>query len=755
MKLYFEEYNYPIDLLEENLGEDMSLSYAKKDNTAKIRYVGYYYNSKINDTVFIMPKVFVSENEKAFDRFPPEEIIDISPENNKLRDDGYDKVVFELTAWLYQSISHFFERNKESDIGNDISLQNVRVTGEKSSKTIIEIIHSLREFHKRHRNLFTYIAIVNASGNNKVHWSKTIRKEHPIFQDGAPYYLKFQNKNKVINFDEELISLFYSVLHYLSKTYHFDVQDVSGYTLLKSSQIQSMIDGGKGTRLLKKNRHNYFTDELVQLWNLLYDFFDRAEMIASGKNYQERLLVSNFNIIFEDMIDQLISDADAPKDLKEQKDGKIVDHLYKGESIFEEERRKIYYIGDSKYYKETTELGDNSIYKQFTYAKNVIQYNINLFNEKKLPEDLRYRDKLTEGYNITPNFFIRGTIDFDNPSNQDYKLEEGETKKEENKHFLNRLFDRDTLFLQSYNINFMFVVAAYVQNADSDGLKNKIKNTFRTNFIKFIAEKFKFYVLEPKTHISLEEAVNHHFKLLNGKIYRPSKSDGFLILALEKEAENQFENLLLLSQIEKDFYRYDYLLGTDPDEAKKPVEYQFWELPLPMAAESDEAGKIYRENAEKLSKYKKGKQNTILFGIYKDDDHLKWILKEKKYNVRFGDRVGAVIPTLQVTSAEYLVLYEFRNENNYQMYKLSDKHHILKGKDLKDTGYPLKVGGEDNLYYVYEFISKPTKDLGEIDVSATLEEPRKTIAKDGIKKTEDDVLGTPIYVYESEIQKKP
>lgn len=750
MKLFFEEYNYPIDLLEENLGEDMSLSYAKKDNTAKIRYVGYYYNSKINDTVFIMPKVFISENEKAFDSFPPEEIIDISPENNKLRDDGYDKVVFDLTAWLYRAISHFFERNKESDIGNDISLQNVRVTGEKSSKTIIEIIHSLREFHKRHRNLFTYIAIVNASGNNKVHWSKTIRKEHPIFQDGAPYYLKFQNKNKVINFDEELISLFYSVLHYLSKTYHFDVQDVSGYTLLKSSQIQSMINGGKGTRLLKKIRHNYFTDELVQLWNLLYDFFDRAEMIASGKNYQERLLVSNFNIIFEDMIDQLISDADAPKDLKEQKDGKIVDHLYKGDSIFEEEKKKIYYIGDSKYYKETTGLGDNSIYKQFTYAKNVIQYNINLFNEKKLPEDLRYRDKLTEGYNVTPNFFIRGTIDFDNPSNQDYKLEKGETKKEENKHFLNRLFDRDTLFLQSYNINFMFVVAAYVQNADSDGLKNKIKNTFRTNFIKFISEKFNFYVLEPKTHISLEEAVNHHFKLLNGKIYRPSKSDGFLILAMEKEAENHFENLRLFSQIEKDFYRYDYLLGTDPDEVKKPVEYQFWEIPLPRAAEK--TSEIYRKSAEKLAKYKKDKQTTILFGIYKDKAHLDWIQKNKKYNVRFGDRVGAVRPTRQVTSAEYLVLYEFQNEDNYKVYKLGDKHHILKGKDLKDTEYPLMDGGENNMYYVYEF-KEETSDLGAIDVLATLAEPRKTIAEHTVN--EDDVKGTPIYVYENEIKKKP
>lgn len=744
MKLYFEEYNYPIDLLKENLGEDMSLSYAKKDNKAKIRYVGYYYNSKINDTVFIMPKVFISENEKAFDRFPPEEIIDISPENNKLRDDGYDKVVFELTAWLYQSISLFFERNKESDIGNDISLQNVRVTGEKSSKTIIEIIHSLREFHKRHRNLFTYIAIVNASGNNKVHWSKTIRKEHPIFQDGAPYYLKFQNKNKVINFDEELISLFYSVLHYLSKTYHFAVQDVNGYTLLRTTQIQSMIDGGKGTRLLKKIRHNYFTDELVQLWNLLYDFFDRAEMIASGKNYQERLLVSNFNIIFEDMIDQLISDADAPKDLKGQKDGKIVDHLYKNPSLIEE-GKNMYFIADSKYYKETTDLSGTSIYKQFTYAKNVIQYNIDLFNDDKLPADLRYRDELTEGYNITPNFFIRGAVDFDNPSNQDYKLEKCETKEKQelNKHFTNRLFDRDTLFLQTYNINFLFVVATYVQNTDDDNLKNKIRSTFRTNLIEYISGKFEFYVLEPKRG-DLASAVERNFKLLNGKIYQPSDSSNLLILALDLDIDYQLENSQLLFRIDSDFYVYEYHLGTNPNDVKKDDKSPYCIMPVSMVAESPEVAKAKDEDTKLQEKYKKYKNPSVLFGIYKDAAHLKWIMKNKKYNVRFDDRVGAVKHTRQVTSAEYLVLYEFGKEDKYTVYKLGGKHYIWDAKKMKETGYEIKDGGDANKYYLYEILSETT-ELGKIDINSILAKPREVI------RNEDDVKGTPIYVYKYEL----
>ena len=78
-----------------------------------------------------------------------------------------------------------------------------------------------------------------------------------------------------------------------------------------------------------------------------------------------------------------------------------------------------YTKGDSKYYKDDDDIVGKSIHKQFTYAKNIIQYSLNIFqkeerrrsiDEQKVINGLRYRDELTEGYNITPNFFIRGAI---------------------------------------------------------------------------------------------------------------------------------------------------------------------------------------------------------------------------------------------------------------------------------------------------------------------------------------------------------
>lgn len=742
MKLYFEEYPYPLNLLQDNIGDEVNLSLLS-NGMAKIPYVGYFYNAKINDTVFILPKVFISENKQAFDRYNPKEIIDVSPENNPLKKRNDGEVVFELSVWLYQAIRHFYERRQNTTIASEVQLQNVRPIGEKDSKTIIEIILALREFNKKHRNLFTYISLVKSSGNNKVHWNKTISKVQPIIKDGSPYYMEFQNKNKVINFDEELVCLFYSVLNYLSQTYHFKFQLAPGFTILKSYKIKSLIESGKGTRMLKKIRRNYFTDELVELWNLLYIFFERAELVASGKSYHEKLLVSNFNLIFEDMIDQLISDdrKDLPEELYKQQDGKLVDHIYKDKSLIDE-GKDIYFIGDSKYYKDTTDYGKNSIYKQFTYAKNVIQYNINVFNNKDDVKNLRYRDTLTEGYNITPNFFIRGKMDFANPKNHEMQIHKDSVFERHNEHFFNRLFDRDTLFLQSYDVNFMYVVTSYVNNSNDIGVKKSLQSMFRNDFMTFVESRFDFYVLESKRG-NLREAVDKHFRILNGKIYKPSDSDELVVLALDKDKKFQFENLSLISHIEEDFNIYDYRLGTDPNEVKTNIQYKY--LYVVENDDDDKKSSAADSGAEYdrfKSRYKKYKEEeSVLFGVYKDERHLDWIIKNKKYNVRLGERAGAVKRTSQVRNAAYLVLYELDNEKNYQIFKLTDKHHIWDTEKMIEEGYPTSKSGCQ--YYIYNLLEE-TAELEINDISSILNKVKDSMSEKMEK-------GTPIYAYRNEL----
>ena len=534
MKLFFEGHKYKMEDVENILDDSIYEAVADTDDVY-IPYVGYYYSPLAQDSVFILPKVFLQDR-KAFGVDDPRKVITHSQDS----DSGKitQSAIFELSVWLYRAIAQFVNRNSKTTLVKNAEIQKVVSYDGKSSQTFLDVILALLQFHKEYRNLFTYIAIINSSGRNKIHWGKTIAKTQPFIQDGDPYYLQFKNKSKTINYDEEIIVLFYSVINYLREILHFRVKCDVNYNLLPARKIEAMLTNGKGTRLLKSIRKKYFTDKLIKLWNLLYTFFDMAEQVKSNKYAGDRLLVKSFHIVFEDMIDRLIGgQQDLPKELKDQEDGKIVDHLFKDRSLFD--NNDIYYIGDSKYYRDDSDLGKNSIYKQFTYAKNVIQYNIDITLGSRKPGNfamVKYRDELTEGYNVTPNFFIRGFVDMDNISYADDQLSPIDDREiRENKHFANRLFDRDTLLLKEYNINFLYVLAAYVSQSEDENYKKTIRKKFRDGLVQMIKAKYRLFKVTPHNG-DIEDFVNSHFRKYIGKMYHSDKAD-YIWMAFDKKSD--------------------------------------------------------------------------------------------------------------------------------------------------------------------------------------------------------------------------
>ena len=533
MKVLIEDYHYdPTDLPELKGIDPTELS----GGQIKLPYVGYYHDGRADETIFILPKVFIIGG-KAFGRYEPEHLLHINRENKQLTDTDRT-FIFELSAWIYQAIALFCERHPENGITSHRELAGVIGQRRDGETTLLDLILALIRFGKEHQSLFTYIATIAHSGRHKIHWTKTIRTTSPVLQDGKPYYLQCKTKEKAINYDEELICLFYSTLDYLKQSYHFVAKRNLNYETERPHRIKNLIESGKGTRRLRQIRGKYFTDELVQLWHLLYAFYERAEEAAQGKAHDERLLVRDFNIVFEDMIDSLIGEKALPSGLKGQKDGKIIDHIYQDKSLIGD--GNIYFIGDSKYYKEDSTIGQHSRYKQFTYAKNVIQYHIDLFH--KNAQTLRYRDELTEGYNPTPNFFIRGTLR-DDLSDKEIKLKPEGKGRYESKHFEDRLFDRDTLLVLTYEINFLYVLSSYVQNRGY-APDNTLRKLFREDVIKALEELYHFYELWPEASAEEKEAfVEKHFKRLLGKIYQ--KKDKTLILALKKEGDTVMDKGIL------------------------------------------------------------------------------------------------------------------------------------------------------------------------------------------------------------------
>ena len=271
----------------------------------------------------------------------------------------------------------------------------------------------------------------------------------------------------------------------------------------------------------------YFRDDLRTLWTLLDAFFTFNYSRDDKCPRKEALVVKEFDAVFEKMVDRLIGDTSKLAALKNQKDGKLIDHIYMDKSLIGKDSN-IYYIGDSKYYSDSHDIEGVPLYKQFTYARNAIQYNIDQYylKHKANPNAIRYRDKDTEGYNVTPNFFVRpkiksDTLDFDTPS-----FSASENQPKPNKHFEDRLFDRDTLLLREYEINLIFLIAAY--GSYEDHWATSIRTTIREDMLQFLTDTYNFFKIQPKDIPVTTPTgklfdipfLNYFHNLLAGKVYK-------------------------------------------------------------------------------------------------------------------------------------------------------------------------------------------------------------------------------------------
>lgn len=644
MKLLLEEYRYPVELVREVLHGVGSDALQDIEGDVSLSYVGYFYNPQLRDCVFILPKVLMDESGKVFGKYDPKALIDLDKKENALTQEER-KFIYEFAVWIHRAISVFQQSHKQSDIIYHRQISQVGHGMRRRSNTLLDILLSLIQFNKDHQDFITFILKNIHSGFNKINWTRTINRSQAIIQDNSPIYLNPVNKKRQINFDEELLIIYYSILNYISEAYGFRVKINVGFPLIKGAQFASYM-AGRGRIRLRQIKYKYYLDLALELWDLCYAFFDNAEKIHITADLKEYLLVKNFYIVFEAIIDELIGSsvdkAALPKELTEQKDGKLVDHLYtyKGLMQPEGEETQTYYIGDSKYYRIGGHLGEESIYKQYTYARNIIQYNINLWLDESKPNpDIKVRDEQTEGYNILPNFFISAAMEKDDfsYSHREIKLTPMKDNPTVQYQFEDRLFDRDTMLLSRYNVNFLFVIALYARNKQSEKAvwKDEVRREFRKNIQDVLASQYQFYPMRSKGVVP-EDYVQTHFKQLIGKVFTPFDDKEILTLALQnpntiadatKRTAMEAEHAQLLAMLEKDFTIQDnYTLGQHP------------QLPPRAAIQCSSV-------------------DTILIGYYKNDQHKKWILEKRLYNARLGDAKGSVDVTPQLLSAKYILLH--------------------------------------------------------------------------------------------------
>lgn len=607
MILLIEGYNYKADDVKEVL-EGLGLL-ENLNQEVIVNYVGYMYNPHIKDCVFILPKVLIDENEKAFGHIDPTDLIHLDKAESLTEEER--RFIYEFAVWIYRALYVFKNSNPDNDIIYHKQMTKVGNHHRHMTNTFLEVLLALVDFNKKNQNFFMMVLRNLHSGNNKINWTKTISSSQAFVQDEEePIYLDPVNKKRQINFDEELLVIFFSILNYIRGRYGFPVQIQMGYELIQGEQFNRYLNG-YGQIRLRQIKYKYFSDKTLYLWELCYAFFERSHQIAITSELQEYLVAKNFNIVFEAIIDELVGDKELPDGLKDQPDGKIVDHLYSYKSLTTtgDENKDVFYIGDSKYYKLGNEIGSESVYKQFTYARNVIQWNMNLFLDGKdnnwSKRVSKYRDEVTEGYNIVPNFFISARMD----KELSYDDKIYETQKDNKffiqRHFENRLFDRDTLLIYHYDVNFLYVVSLYAQN--DDGAKQQWKDKVRALFRKEIQQKlqgdFKFYAMTAHPNVDATQYIEENFKEVLGKLYQPFPNKEFFSLALDSNEKYKEENDMLLEELKNHFYVEECKIGTDPTEILEGARAI---TPVPVSIDKQKTGvlMVMMENfADKCVKF--------------------------------------------------------------------------------------------------------------------------------------------------------
>lgn len=779
MRILIEEYQYDYedvyDVLK-GLGVLQDV-----EGKVSLSYVGYYYNDDpdVNDCVFILPKVLLEGEfgkEKVFGHIEPRDLI--NAEDCKDLTSEEHTFIYNLSVWIYRAITvfrdHEFDRVEDGKRQSSIVLYKqapmMGHTRKRKANTFLDVLLTLQEWNKRNESFVMFIVKNLHSGYNKINWTRTISRSQAVIQESIGgtrrqdvSYLNPINKKRQVNFDEELLVIYYSILQHMHDKYGFPVSINVNFPLIRGDKFARYI-GGYGKRRLKQIKYKYFSDKALELWELCYTFFDRPDNIMLNVDQREYLLVKSFHIVFEAIIDELIAgDQKLPKELKDQPDGKRVDHIYQYQELTNNTTDdNIYYIGDSKYYKRGNSLGKESIYKQFTYARNVIQWNIDLFNDGKEEEKnghVKLRDDVTEGYNIIPNFFISANQNVLRPED-DIKLidsdKEADKRKQQyylSRQFENRLFDRDTFLLAHYDVNFLFVVALYGRNHSASKAlwRNKVRQMFRKEIQQMLKENFEFYAMTAKSDVNPDVYIKENFQSLLGKVYHPfdnreGSDQQYFSLALrkpEKESDATIrakvasENEAVMFELKNAFYIAKCPLGVDPRTLPED------KMPIIEPRPHDVIPKQFL-TMHYLENYPKA---TFLIGIVNGYEHLNWIFsrnggkRDDAYNVRLGKDVhGGVVKSRDyVKHAKFVILYMDGEKKVYKAFRVKNTGELTH-EQMISQGY---LNPRHNRYFCYFFDEEIT--LGEFDIETIIEAEKTRNA--GYAK------GMPIYMNGEELIK--
>lgn len=288
------------------------------------------------------------------------------------------------------------------------------------------------------------------------------------------------------------------------------------------------------------------------------------------------------------------------------------------------------------------------------------------------------------------------------------KTNPGFIEFEQHYQFEDRLFDRDTLFLLQYDINFMFVLNAYVNKnkAKNKVFFDKAKELFKDDFTSYIADQYTFFVLKHKedpalyglsagSQVGVDVAIDKYFRKLSGKIFCPSPDSDLMILALQKDNGILLqEQQDLITNISAAFEIYPYKFGDNPEDSLRKILY-----PGVVYTITEDLRLVPQRNQLQGRKVIDNSQEEYaLVGYYRNANHRQWIIDNGIYNCRVNENARTTKMRLEEIRAKYLILHN-RGLGTFVYRVTSVAPYIMSSNELplSESYHP-----HHNLYMIYD-----------------------------------------------------
>jgi len=503
-------------------------------NFALLSFVGFYIN-KNQEMYVVLPKLF----ERNGTLFTDKAVIDFAMKDYRIvLEKEKEKVTFvqEFIILLFRTLTNY---EKENRIKSPNELPIMSRMGHKQLSTL-EVVYSIIDFHRKNHRFYVKETNITNKKANKINWNKTTKKIMPIISDKDIHYFQFKYSKSILSQDDIVLTIFYSLLNKLKHKFSFDITLDRNIPIMYISEFIKFEK--KIPKLLKKIKNFYVRDDLKKILSMLYAYY-RYESDDTKKESVEYMIIFDFNLLFEDMVNEVISDREHLATFKIQKDGKIIDHIFSEKSFLT--KQKTLFIGDSKYYKE--EYVDRySIFKQFTYSRNIIQEFENSRNYFDR-HNILLREDVSRGYDNIPNFFIFGDIN----QNEYWEIPKIPIQPMLNQppiisqQFDNAFFDRDTLHIFHFKVNLLFLMEMYTNRKSVNRQKYKtlFRQTIRNRIADYYNNTYDVFTIE---NLNLMEFIKENYYSLWGKIFLIQNDTAVLVLEKDKEESQMVKKIISL-----------------------------------------------------------------------------------------------------------------------------------------------------------------------------------------------------------------